>query len=106
MDSVTIASSVKTVSVPVRIGAVPGIAGFTMQFELPQGFTLNKYTWGNAYANAYNEVEWNSDTLLLNWTSAAGKNVNANPGAVVMTLVLNVPAELEEGEACYSYYDG
>ena len=80
-----------TVKVPVFVWWDEGTSGFEMQFAVPDGFKISGYEWGDAYPEG--AIAWNADSYVLNWDKGDGEAVTATPGAKILTLLVDVPAD-------------
>jgi hypothetical protein len=91
-----IGSAGTTVKVPVYVLSDKGTAGFTVQFDLPEGFKVTGMTWGDAYGNA-DQVMWNNVENVLVWADPEGKSQVAEKGSILAILDVLVPADAVVG---------
>ena len=87
-----------TAKVPVFVWHDPGTAGFELQFEVPAGFKISGYEWGDAYPKTETNVTWNADVAKINWDNGDGNAVTAEAGKKVLTLLVDVPADAKGDE--------
>ena len=87
-----------TAKVPVFVWHDPGTAGFELQFEVPAGFKISGYEWGDAYPKTETNVTWNADVAKINWDNGDGNAVTAEAGKKVLTLLVDVPADAKGNE--------
>ena len=86
------------VKVPVYVNSDSGTAGFRMQFDIPEGFSISGITWGDAYTNNNGEAMWNATDKYLIWADENGNAQVAPNGSVILYLDVVVPEDAEPGK--------
>ncbi len=92
-----LASPGSSIDIPLSVWFDDGTSQFTMTVVVPDGFTIDDFTFGPEYSEN-GTFTFDPTTGVLTWTSNDGTNFVPQPGTTIGTLHLTVSDDVEPGD--------
>ncbi len=86
-----------TIDIPLDVWFDNGTSNFTMTIVVPDGFTINDFTFGAEY-EANGTFTFDPETGVLTWTSNDGTNFVPQPGTNIGHLSVTIGEDVEAGK--------